>query len=146
MSARVLLAIASVLAAVAVISVSKLISSGGETGPPILMCPAPHSARLFADARDLCASRATALARIDGSGHVTSFTDPSAMPCGIPGSKVVSENGSQLIGHGRVRCDSDTAGTILYLFPHCSLSLNYTGNEDYRAALPIGLLVEPYDC
>ena len=41
---------------------------------------------------------------------------------------------------------TDTAGTSVYLFPRCSLTMNYPGNEDYRAALPIGLLVEPNSC
>jgi hypothetical protein len=108
------------------------------------MCPGPHSTRLFGDDRDHCATRATALASIDAAGRVTRFVDD--IDCGLPDFRVVSDDTTSVIGHGNRRCDTDTVGATLYVFPHCSLVMNYPGNEDYAPGQPVGLLVQPYDC
>jgi hypothetical protein len=110
------------------------------------MCPGSHSSRVFTDARGLCASRATALARIDGDGHVSFFVEPAEMPCRPPDYMVVNENTTSVVGHGPLRCDIDDTGRVAYVFPKCSLTMNYPGNEDYLQELPIGLLVKPYNC
>ena len=133
------LAVISVVAAAAVVA----LPSNGAT---VLMCPEASSDREFHDTRHFCATRATALARIDGGGRVSYFVEPSAMPCRPPHYMVVNENTTSVMGHGPIRCDIDDTGRVAYVFPHCSLTMNYPGNEDYRPALPIGLLVEPYDC
>jgi hypothetical protein len=113
--------------------------------PRVLMCPGSHSIRVYTDARMLCANEATALARIDWDGKIAYLVDPAAVPCRIPEFEAINENTTR-IGGPEKHCDTDTAGTSLYLFPRCSLTMNYPGNEDYRAALPIGLLVEPNGC
>jgi hypothetical protein len=123
-----------------------LVEARGPEPPDLLMCPASESARTFGDVRDLCASRATALAGIDGSGGVTYFTDPAELPCSLPAFRALDQNTTSVIGQGGRRCDTDAAGMMLFAFPHCSLTTNYPGTDEYRAALPIGLLVEPYDC
>ncbi len=136
------------LAAIVVVGAVSLLQATRETPdrPRVLMCPGPHSAEVFDDARSLCASRGTALARNDGSGHVTYFTDPDTIPCTLPSFRVLGESVTKVTGRGRTHCDTDTAGTSLHAFPHCSLTMNYPGNEDYLEGLPIGLLVKPYDC
>lgn len=116
-----------------------------DEGPRALMCPEPRSTQVFVDSRRFCASEATALARIDWDGRLTYLVDPDSIPCRIPEFEVINENTTR-IGGPLKHCDSDTAGSSLYLFPRCSLTLNYPGNEDYRVARPIGLLVERSDC
>jgi len=138
---------AAVVAAILVVGTTLFITIRPERGDSrVLMCPGPDSTHVFQDARKLCASQATALARIDGDGAVRFLADPDSIPCSIPTFSVVDENTTRVMGHGKRRCDTDTGNEALYVFPHCSLAMNYPGNEDYRAGLPIGLLVDPYDC
>ena len=137
---------AAVVAAILVVGTIVFTTSRPERGDSnVLMCPGPDSTHVFRDARRLCASQATALARIDG-GAVRFLVDPGSMPCSIPTFSVINENTTRVVGRGKRRCDTDTGSEALYVFPHCSLTMNYPGNEDYRAKLPIGLLVDPYDC
>jgi hypothetical protein len=137
--------VVAVLAACAAILAAAVILESREPNdaPRVPMCPSPHISRVFGDFRDLCASRATALATVDGAGRLTAFVDE--IEC-VPSFRVKSEESTRLIGHGDRRCDTHTVGATLFVFPHCSLTMNYPGNEGYRAALPIGLLVEPYGC
>lgn len=138
---------AAVIAAILVVGTTLFIISRPERGGSrVLMCPGPDSTHVFQDARKLCASQATALVRIDGDGAVRFLVDPGAIPCSIPTFTVVNENTDAGGGHGKRRCDTDTGSGTLYVFPHCTLTMNYPGNEDYRVKLPIGLLVDPYDC
>ncbi len=138
---------AAVVAATLVVGTTLFMTSRPERGDSrVLMCPGPDSTHVFQDARKLCASQATALARIDGDGDVRLLVDPASIPCSIPTFSVVNENSTRGVDHGNRRCDTDTGSEALYVFPHCSLTMNYPGNEDYRAKLPIGLLVDPYDC
>jgi len=138
---------AAVIAAILVVGTTLFIISRPERGDSrVLMCPGPDSTHVFQDARKLCASQATALARIDGDGAVRFLVDPGAIPCSIPTFGVVNENTTRVVGDGKRRCDTDTGSGASYVFPHCSLTMNYPGNEDYRVELPIGLLVDPYDC
>jgi hypothetical protein len=145
MSVRGRLAIFSLLVATAAVSFFSLLANRASDESHVLMCPGSHSSRVFTDARMLCASEATALARIDWDGRLAYLVDPDMIPCRIPEFEVINENTTRIGGPER-HCDTDTAGTSLYLFPRCSLTMNYPGNEDYRAALPIGLLVEPNGC
>ena len=145
MSARGRLGIFAILVAIAVASSCAVLSNQASNGSGVQMCPGSHSSRVFTDARRLCANKATALARIDWDGRITYLVDPAVVPCRIPEFEVINENTTR-IGGPEKHCDTDTAGTSLYLFPRCSLTMNYPGNEDYRAALPIGLLVEPNGC
>ena len=112
----------------------------------VLMCSGSHSSRIFTDTRRLCANEATALARIGGDGRVSFFIEPVEMPCRPPDYMVVKENTMRLVGRGGIRCDIDDTGSVAYVFPKCSLTMNDPGNEDYLEGLPIGLLVKPYDC
>jgi hypothetical protein len=146
MSAPGRLAIFSILVAIAAVSSFAVLSNRASNEFRVQMCPASDSSRVFTDARRLCASEATALARIDGDGRVSYFVEPAEMPCRPPDYMVVNENTTSLVGHGRIRCDTDDTGSAAYVFPHCSLTMNYPGNEDYRAGHPIGLLVKPYRC
>jgi hypothetical protein len=137
--------IAAVFAAVVLAGVGiSLAMRDRDPGPQPLMCPAPDSGRVFGDARDACASRATALASIDGRGRLTAYVD--VVGCDVPDFAVVSTDVTRVLGRGSHRCDTDSGGTMLYLFPHCSLVMNYPGSEDYHPGRPIGLLVDPYDC
>ena len=122
-----------------------VIAQLGDDGSDALVCPGPRSTRVFGDARDDCATRATALAMVEDSGDVSYFVDLSAMPCREPGFDDFGD-GRALRMRGLPNCDTDRAGGDRYLFPHCSLTMNYPGNEDFHPGRPIGLLVEPYDC
>ena len=141
---RVTLVISIALAPIVGVVAFVIIADDAPVGRRTLMCPPDVSVSTYDDARRFCATRATALASIDTDGVVTRYVED--VGCSIPAFEAVSADMAKVMGHGTHRCDTSTVGSTLYLFPHCSLTLNYPGNEDFAPRMPIGLLVQPYDC
>jgi hypothetical protein len=101
-----------------------------------LTCPIGTSEQVFGDVRDLCATRANEIAE-SLDGHVTYLNNNLDAGCTVLPKPEVHPADEESIRP----CDDVTSGGFSQYYPFNSTRLNFPGNEDYRADLPIGILV-----